>query len=252
MKRAILFSALLFLLPTVPGHGQEAAQRQAAHLYEAYYRLGYDQMADWNRLFETYSLPVLEALQSEGVIAGWGHWQHNVGGEYNVRFAVRVYDWAAIDTFWSEYFDRMFESMSEADRDLAFRIIDAHHDEIWDLGSVTFGETAGTNAIMYASTFNVNFADMAEWNRIWNEVSVPVLQEAMVEGILNGVVLLNHNTGGAHNSKVLYMFEDWDDIDDMWNHFFSTMEERHPEDFMTALGLVEAHDDIIWSAAPGN
>jgi hypothetical protein len=71
-------------------------------------------------------------------------------------------------------------------------------------------------AYMYASTFRVSFADMGEWNRLWSEVVAPILEQAMNEGLLGGWVRLEHNTGGPHNSKVLYMFDSWDDIDDLF------------------------------------
>lgn len=244
-----LLLALLSSMPAAPAAAQED-ERPATLLYEAYYKVNFGDMEDWNRQYEAYARPVLEALQAEGVIEGWGHWQHNVGSEYNVRMGIRLYDWASIETFWDEYLRRTNESMSADEAALASRMIEAHRDEVWDLDTVRFGDNAGSNNHMYASTFNVNFDDVEEWDRIWNERVLPILGESMETGVLNGVVLLNHNTGGAHNKKVLYMFETWDTMDDMWNHFFQRMEEVAPEDMATMFALVQAHDDVIWSSAP--
>lgn len=48
-------------------------------------------------------MPILRSLREDGLIDGWGHWSHHTGGgEYNVRFAIRFYDWDDINTFWSE------------------------------------------------------------------------------------------------------------------------------------------------------
>lgn len=254
MKRLLLLVlglSLLVPMAAIPAAAQEEGARPATYLYEAYYKVNFADMDEWNRLFETYDVPVLEALQSEGVIDGWGHWEHNTGSDYNIRHAIRLFDWPSIDTFWDELLDRTFGAMSEADREITTRIIQAHDDQIWEINSTTFAENPGENALMYASTFDVSFADMGEWNRIWNEDAIPVLQEAMAQGILNGVVILGHNTG-PHNSKVLYLFDDWDDIDDMWDLFFTRMEEQHGEDFTNALRMSRSHDDVIWASAVGN
>lgn len=139
--------------------------------------------------------------------------------------------------------------MPEAEQVAAFERVEAHYDEIWDIADVSIGGGARTNH-MYASTFKVSFADGQEWNRTWRELVLPILGEAMDAGILNGVVLLSHNTGPAHNHKVLYLFEEWDHMDDMWNSFFEKMGERHPEELQRMFAMVQAHDDVIWSAAP--
>jgi hypothetical protein len=99
-----------------------------------------------------------------------------------------------------------------------------HRDEIWDVGEAHVPEGLDI-AYMYASTFRVSFADMGEWNRLWSEVVAPILEQAMNEGLLGGWVRLEHNTGGPHNSKVLYMFDSWDDIDDLFGKLLGTMAE---------------------------
>lgn len=239
----LVLLALPWMLPA------QEPERQPVHIYEAYYKVNFGELDEWTRDFETYSVPVLEQLRSEGVIEGWGHWQHNVGSEYNVRFGIRFYDWASIDTFWNRYLERLMAAMPEAEQVAAFERVEAHYDEIWDIADVSIRDGARTNQ-MYASTFRVGFADGQEWNRIWRELVLPILGEAMDAGILNGVVLLSHNTGPAHNHKVLYLFEEWDHMDDMWNSFFQKMGERHPEELQRIFSLVRAHDDVIWSAAP--
>ena len=248
MTRNALLLAALALILAVPASAQD--EPTLSHIYEAYYKVNYAELAEWDRLFNTYSVPILDDLQAQGRIEGYSHWQHNVGSEYNVRFTMRFYDWASINAVWGDYLSALFEAMPDADDALSFSIIEAHHDEIWDVRSLQFAENAGTNNVMYASTFNVNFNDQGAWNEIWDGPSMAVMQEAMAQGILNGVVQLSHNTGGAHNVKVLYLFEEWDDIDDFWAHFFATMGDQHAEAFNGALAMVQAHDDVIWSLAP--
>lgn len=248
MTRHVLLLSALTLLLAAPVSAQE--DRTLTHIYEAYYKVNYAELPEWDRLFNTYSVPILTEMQSEGVIQGFSHWQHNVGSEYNVRFTMRFYDWADINAAWGDYLGRLNEAMPDADAEMIFSMIEAHHDEIWDVRSLQFPENPGPSPVMYASTFNVNFGDLGAWNEIWDGPTMAVMEGAMEQGILNGVVMLAHNTGGAHNVKVLYLFEEWDDIDDFWNHFFATMGEQHSEAFNEALGMVNGHDDVIWSAAP--
>ncbi len=137
-------------------------------------------------------------------------------------------------------------AMSEADWSTLNRMIVEHRDEIWDINSQTFAEPTRETTHMYAATFRVNFADIVEWDSMWSGVMAPVLQAAMNEGILNGWVKLGHNTGGPHNSKLLFFFDSWDDIDDFWGTFLGTMAEQHPDDWARITDMFVAHDDVIW------
>ena len=240
-----LFSVLLFGF--VSG-AMAQTNGDPAHIYEAYYQVNYGDMPEWNRLFNEHSVPVLEDLQTKGVIQGWSHWQHQTGGEYNVRFTARTNDWASIDTFWSEYLAQL-NARSPEDSEAFGRMIAAHHDEIWNVAAVNVPEGV-ENAYMYAATYRHNFADGPEWDRIWGELATPVLDQAMADGLLGGWVRLTHNTGGDHNFKVLYLFEDWDDMDDFFAFTSSTMSEKYPEDFARFGSLIQAHDDVIWAPAP--
>lgn len=241
-------SALALLLVAAPAAAQD--QEPAASLiYEAYFKVNFADLPEWTRQFETYSVPILREMESDGLIEGWGHWQHNTGGEYNVRFAIRLYDWSDIDTFWNRYLTGMSEAVPAAEQAATSHMIEAHYDEVWNIGTVNVRPSA-TYQHMYASTFQVNFGDVEAWDAFWQENVLPVMEEAMDAGTLAGVVLLDHNTGLPHNKKVLYLFEEWDHMDDMWNMFFERMEADHGEEFAGLLSVVQAHDDIIWTAPP--
>jgi len=219
MYRVTSLFTLLLLVPAFACGAQEADD--PAHLYEAYYKVNFSDLPEWNRQYFEYAVPVLTELQANGVIEGWNQWQHQTGGEYNIRMAIRTNDWTSLDTFWEEYLGQLQAGTPEADSKVAARMIQAHHDEIWDFGHVDVPEGLET-AYMYASTFQYNFADGAEWHRIWREVATPIIEEAMAEGIIGGWVTLDHNTGGRHNFKALYFFEDWDDIDGFYEKFLGT------------------------------
>lgn len=247
MYRAVICLAGLALFGARPAAGQE--QQRPTHVYEAYYRISPADMQEWNRQYREYSIPVLEQLREEGIIQGWSQWQHSTGGEYNVRFAVRTYDWAALGKFWDEYLPRLQEATPEDEWQAGARMITEHRDEIWEIGAVSM--TPGSEiSHIYASTFRVNFDDMSEWNQIWSEVAAPVLDKAIEDGLLSGWAKLNHNTGGPHNSKILYFFDSWDDIDDMFERLFQTMEQEHADEMARVIGMVMAHDDVIWAPTP--
>ena len=158
---------------------------------------------------------------------------------------MRTSDWASINTFWGEYLSRLQEATPAEEWDAGGRMIAEHRDAIWDIGEVHTRPERET-AYLYASTFRLSFADMEEWNGIWTDVVAPVLEAAMAEEILGGWVKLNHNTGGPHNSKVLYFFESWDDIDDLFGKLLGTMADEHPDEWARANELFHAHDDVIW------
>jgi hypothetical protein len=219
------------------------------HIYEAYYQVDYGDIPEWNRLFNQYAVPILNDLREEGVIQGYSHWQHQTGGsDYNVRFTARTFDWQALDSFWSEYLARLAATVPEAENAAMMGMIQAHKDEIWDVSTLNVPQGAQT-AYMYAATYRYNFADGAEWHRMWNEVAGPVIDQAMEEGLLEGWATLDHNTGGAHNYKVLYMFEDWDHIDDFFNRVMGRLQAEHPAEFQAVSEMMKAHDDVIWVPA---
>ncbi len=241
-KLVALLVSLPFLAP-VPGEAQEP--QPISHVYEAYSQVNFADLEEWNRLYWEHDVPILTALRDEGLIQGWSHSQHETGGEYNVRLAIRVYDWASIDTFWGEYLSRLEEAYSAEEWERSARMTQAHHDDIWSFGQSLFADPQVDTRYMYAATFKVNFADMDEWDRLWQDKAFPIIQRAIDAGQIGGVVKLNHNTGGPHNSKILYMFEDWDQIDDFLDALLSDLGED--AELNKLFRMIEVHDDVIWA-----
>lgn len=238
--------ATLMLLISTPLAAQE--QRAPAHVYEAYYRTAYADLENWNRIYWEYAVPVLEALRDEGIIEGWGQWQHHTGSDYNIRLSVRTYDWESIAVFWGEYLDGLESAMPADEWDAARRMVVEHRDEIWNVGEVNApSDFEATH--LYTSMFRVSFADIDEWNQIWTDLSESILQDAMDDGLLGGWVRLDHNTGGPYNSKHLFLFDDWDRIDDViFERLIGTLAEEQPELWSRLNGLFQEHDDVIWEA----
>ena len=242
MKRLISCIALAVLLAPAPAAAQAEAGSQ---VYAAYYKIGYADMAEWIAGHFEHEVPVLEQLQDEGIIQNWAIWQHMTGGQYNWRFAAITDDWSKFATFWEEYLGR-WEASAKEHFDRALRMIQAHYDEVFDLTEVHFPEDAAPQ-YMFDSSYQINFADMEEWNANWATVVDPVLTKAMEDGLLAGWAIEGHNTGGRHNWKVLYFFDEWDQMDDL----FARLEAAWGAEaalFERSAGMVDSHDDIIWTA----
>jgi hypothetical protein len=245
MTKFASLAGLLLIAAALPLQGQEQPQ-QPQYAYEAYYRIAGADMGAWNQSFETYAAPIMASLQEEGIIQGWSLWQHQTGGTYNSRFTIRFFDWASIGTFWDEYFRRLGETAPQEAIAETTAMIRAHMDEIW-----TFGEIhvpAGLEAqYFYISSYQVPFSDMAEWNGLWTAAAGPIMDAAMEEGILGGWVIFNHDTGGHHNFKVGYLFEDWDHMDDFFEKIQSELAEQHPAEWQRFGELFVSHRDDVWT-----
>jgi len=233
--------------------GAAAAQDQQPprYVYEAYNRVS--DLGAWNGFYREYAVPILRQLQSEGVIQGWSASQHHTGGDYNSRWAIRTYDWAGINRFWSEFFSRVASTVPAERMDAWLALSQAHRDEIWEFGTINTSQRP-TN-FMYQAAFQIGFADLDEWNEAFDSTTRPVLDELMAEGLLGGYVVFNHNTGGARNWKLLYLFEEWDKMDDFFQQMFSRITARNPAAPQVSH-LVRSHADDLWvpvpaEAAPG-
>ena len=244
MYRRLILGAVLTLLAVSPAAAQEVT---GAQVYIAYYQVGFDDLEDYIGLFQQNDVPILQELQEEGVIAGFGLQMHNTAGEYNIRFAVRSDDWASFGDFWSEYLGRS-EQRHPRDFERASEMLQAHTDEIWDITSSNV-PTGQQFTYMYDSKFQVAFSEMEAWNAAWTADMVPMLDQAIADGILGGWVIENHNTGGPDNWKILYLFESWDTIDDLFGRILPAA-MGNPRLKALMGSAVQAHDDIIWETVP--
>jgi hypothetical protein len=248
MRRTVLAVLALAVLAPFIAAAQEAEEQEPLLVYVAYYKIGYADMQEWIGQYHEISVPILQELQDEGNIQGWNVWQHQTGGEYNWRFAVRAPQWAQLGQFWEQYLGRLAERFPEV-LDRGGVMVRAHYDEIWDITHVSMTDPAPATKYVYDSRYQLSFSDMDEWNGTWDELLAPVLDQAMADGILGGWVLEGHNTGGRHNWKVLYFFEEWDNMDDVFGRL-TTAITADPEVWQRFGGLIASHDDVIWSMVP--
>ncbi len=103
MHRTFVTTGLALLLATPSLAAQQAEEQTPTQVYVAYYKVSYADLEDWIAVYHEHAVPILQELQDEGVIQGWGVWQHSTGGEYNWRFAVRASDWSQFGQFWEPF-----------------------------------------------------------------------------------------------------------------------------------------------------
>lgn len=253
---------LLALAVAAPIAAQPATEQGqgAAIVRESFYQIGFAELEAWNRAFGTYVQPALEALQEEGAIQGWTTWSHDTGGgPYNWRMAIRFYEGANVNAVVDDFVARIGEAAGPASAEVQ-RMIRQHEDQIWTVLDASFREAGaaeegaeeeveeGETPRFYVASFQMNPADLEDWNAFYERTWKPALQEATAAGTLNGWVVLEHAHGGPHNWKIMLFAPDWDSLDDAWNASFEAF-ARDEAAWMDALRMIEAHDDAIWVPA---
>jgi hypothetical protein len=184
----------------------------------------------------------METLVEDGTITGYGVWMHNTGGKYNLRWHLLGMEGTNFEQAWL----RISSEIAAADPGAleAFnRSILAHKDETWNIGLRNV-ESPGDAGYLYENLFQVNRADLSEWNQLWGEV-LPALDEAISDGLMRGYIVEEHNMGGEFNWKINVFFDDWDTIDDAQVVFFENIPLDHP---IWTMAL--AHKDELWQRLP--
>lgn len=213
--------------------------------YVADYAIAWQDLPEWTEMHHEQTVPVLDSLVEAGTIEGWSAWEHHTGSEYNWRMIIDAREWDDFDNFW----DGFFGAFSEEDFERSGNMIQAHRDLIWDTPEVEISESAESITWAYEGLYQINFSDMQAWNADWEEVVVPILEEAMANDILAGWVVNDHNTGYRFNRVQVFLFEEWDDIDDFWNMFIGGL-TSNPDTWDRIGSMIQAHDDVIWHRVP--
>jgi hypothetical protein len=238
MIRIGLLSAVFSALVTL-GIGAQENQR----VYVAYYQISYGDLQEWIADYYNNSVPVLDALVEEGVITGFSARMHSTGGEYNIRQALLGTADTDFEDFWDKYLSRL-AARDPAASQRGGRMIMAHYDEIWNIDEVNIPD-GGTAKYFYDAQFQVSFADLEAWNRMWDETFGPALQQAVTDGLMLGWVEESHNTGGKFNWKIITLVEDWDTLDEVTAAVFEAAPLDHP-----IWSMFSAHMDEIWEVLP--
>lgn len=247
MLRRLLLPAFLigFAAPGLVAPSLVAQDGPTANrIYIATYKISFADIPEWSQIYSEHSVPVLEGLVEEGLITGFNVRMHHTGGEYNIRQGILGHEGTDFDAFWEAYLGGLAEANADAFERWS-RMIQAHADEIWNLDVVSLGDGGGGAQYFYEAKFQVNFADMDVWNGMWEEKVFPVVERLMADGLLNGYVVQGHNTGGRFNWKVGWLYDEWDNFDEIEGAIFEAVPLDDP-----LWRLFSAHQDELWQALP--
>jgi hypothetical protein len=208
-------------------------------IYTALYNIRYSDVPQWTEDYYQHSVPVLEAMVSEGILNNFNVRMHHTGGEYTIRQGFIAGPETNYQTVWDTYLGRLAEADAAA-FERGNRMILAHADEIWNLSVLNIPDGADTR-YMYSAMFRINFADMAAWNQAWADEVFPGLDQAMADGLLQGYVVQEHNTGGQYNWKIVYLYDEWDNLDEVEARIFGAVPLDHP-----LWAMFTAHRDELW------
>ena len=241
MFRTFLFTAALvaFIVPRAVAQDAPTADR----IYTGLYKINYGDMPQFLEDHVNVSVPILDEMVTEGLLVAHNFRTHHTGGEYNIRLGLVVEEGVNFEDVWAAFLGRASERDPEAFA-RTNRMIQAHMDEIWDIQASNWPSGEETRYV-YDAQFQVNFADLAEWNRHWADDVFPHLDRAVDDGMLQGYVVEGHNTGGRFNWKILYLYDEWDVLDELEAMIFAAVPLDHP-----MWSMFSAHRDEIWQAPP--
>ena len=213
-------------------------------VYISLYNVRYGDIPEYTAFYEANTRPILESMVAEGTITGFGIRMHHTGGEYTIRQRLSGTDDTNFETAALVLNTRLMQS-NPSGSERQNRMIQAHTDEVWTIGHRNVPEDTGTVQYVYEAQFQVNRAELPRWSQIWEDDMYPVLERAIADDLLAGYVVLDHNTGGRFNWKILWLSETWDSIDDFEAAFFGAAPMDHP-----MWSMYTSHRDELWQALP--
>ena len=213
-------------------------------VYISLYNVKYGDIPEYTAFYEANTRPILESMVAEGTITGFGIHMHHTGGEYTIRQRLSGTDDTNFETAALVLNTRLMES-NPSGSERQNRMIQAHTDEVWTIGRRNVPENTGTVQYVYEAQFQVNRAELPRWSQIWEDDMYPVLERAIADDLLAGYVVLEHNTGGRFNWKILWLSETWDSMDDFEAAFFGAAPMDHP-----MWSMYTSHRDELWQALP--
>lgn len=240
----LLTVAFACFVGSSPGSGQQEEASPALH-YIADFKVAWEDFPEWVEDHREHGVALLDSLVAEEVITGWSAWQHNTGSDYNWRLVVVAEAWADFDTFWDEYRARWPEDETE----IGAGAIRAHRDGVWNEAELRIPESAADARLAYQALYQIDFDDVEAWQEHRESAVIPILEQAMADGILAGWVVETHNTGDRFNRSEVYLFHEWDHIDDFWDRLVGEL-MADEEVWDRVGGMIRAHDDAIWERVP--
>lgn len=85
-----------------------------------------------NKIINEKMAPVLKGLVDDGLLYGWGLFNHAWGDEWNVNIWYTLKDMDAFSKFWAEFRKRMIEKQPDAWKELTSMVLE-HKDNIYSV-----------------------------------------------------------------------------------------------------------------------
>lgn len=83
-----------------------------------------------NKMIDSVSVPILNELVDEGMLSGWGQFNHAWGDEWNVNFWYVAQSQSAFVVFWDEFVNRVRERHPGAFGEIV-QYFQAHKDNMY-------------------------------------------------------------------------------------------------------------------------
>ena len=213
-------------------------------VYISLYNVKYGDIPEYTAFYEANTRPILESMVADGTITGFGIHMHHTGGEYTIRQRLSGTDDTNFETAALVLNTRLMES-NPSGFERQTGMIQAHAAEVWTIGHRNVPVNSGNFQYVYEAQFQVNRAELPRWSQIWEDDMYPVLERAIADDLLEGYVVLEHNTGGRFNWKILWLSETWDSMDDFEAAFFGAAPMDHP-----MWSMYTSHRDELWQTLP--
>jgi len=96
---------LLIFIASANVFGQESEQPSWLVVSQNMVKMG--EVSKVNKMIDSVTAPILNKLCDEGMLAGWGQFNHAWGDEWNVNFWYVTKDQASFGKFWAEFVKRV-------------------------------------------------------------------------------------------------------------------------------------------------
>ena len=124
------FLVITFLITSLPTLAQDSDS--PPYLVCSFNQVSMGKVGEVNRMVDSIFTPILNGLVDEGMLMGWGQFNHAWGDEWNVNFWYTAKDMSSFDAFWSEYVKRVSDNHPGAFGAMV-KYFKAHKDNIYTI-----------------------------------------------------------------------------------------------------------------------
>ena len=131
MKKLTKIFATLVVLLFVTGNISAQSEEQPL-LVVSFNKVNMGDIGQVNQIFDSLFAPILRELVDEGMIFGFGSFNHAWGDEWNVNNWYVAKDWASFGKFWDEFTSRAGERHPDGFASVV-KYFQAHKDNIYTI-----------------------------------------------------------------------------------------------------------------------